>query len=168
LLRGARHRAHVRATRWLAMTDGKPMVFKISCAGHLKIESAICRRARAHAALVPHGEERASSCASRTMRPVRIPRGARKSALLGMIWDCSRVRAALTRRRRGRSGRVKRHRTRDEGKLQRPFPIGARGHYNLQPVCGLRQGILGTSTATRGFGSGAPRPSVPLLHLRGV
>jgi hypothetical protein len=29
-------------------------------------------------------------------------------------------------------GRIKRHRARDQGKLQRPFPISARGHYNLR------------------------------------
>src|SRR5438876_8075137 len=48
-------------------------------------------------------------------------------AVAGLLVD--HVEVGLFDRRRGR---IKRHRARDQGKLQRPFPISARGHYNLR------------------------------------
>ncbi len=65
-------------------------------------------------------------------------------------------------------GWIKRHRTRHEGKLERPFPIGARGHYNLRLVVRLSE--FGNFNDYRGFWFRdlTVVPLASLLHVRGI
>src|SRR6516162_9313905 len=72
------------------------------------------------------------------------------------------VEAGFGRRRRRR---IEDDRTGNEGKLQRPFPIGACSHYNLPAIRDWLE-IDGTSATVAGFGS-ERHISAGLLEFRG-